>query len=176
MVEASTIWHKDVPLKVVLFVWRLLRDRLPTKDNLHRRNVLDFDAQMCVDGCGLTESSTHLFLHCSLFGSIWNHIFHWLGVVSVFPQDVTRFFKQFSLLGGVSKSRQSMLQVIWFATTWEIWKEMNNIISNAKESSILQVVDRIKLLTFKWLKVKFPTLSFNYHGWWLSPFTVLGIG
>ena len=176
VVAAPSIWHKDVPLKVVLFVWCLFHDRLPTKDNLHRRHVLDFDAQICVDGCGFIETSTHLFLHCTLFGSVWNHIFQWLGVVSVLPQDVTGFFfYQFSLFGGVSKSRQSILQVIWFATIWEIWKERNNRIFNANDNSIMQVVDMIKLLTFKWLKVKYATLPFNYHGWWLSLFTLLGI-
>jgi hypothetical protein len=36
MVTSKTLWHKDIPLKVVLFVWRLFRDRLPTKDNLFR--------------------------------------------------------------------------------------------------------------------------------------------
>jgi len=75
----------------------------------------------------------------------------------------------------VTKSRQSILQVIWLATVWEIWKDRNNKKFKATDSSILQVVDRIKLLTFKWLKVKFTTLPFNYHGWWLSPFTLLGI-
>jgi len=25
------VWHKQVPLKVSIFVWRLLQDRLPTK-------------------------------------------------------------------------------------------------------------------------------------------------
>ncbi|KAK2382490.1 hypothetical protein QL285_070021 [Trifolium repens] len=28
------LWHKQVPLKVSIFAWRLLRDRLPTKANL----------------------------------------------------------------------------------------------------------------------------------------------
>ena len=55
-------------------------------------------------------------------------------------------------------------------------KDRNNKIFNATDSSVLQVVDRIKLLIFTWLKVKFTTLPFNYHGWWLSPFTLLGIG
>jgi len=157
-------------------VLRLLRDRLPIKDNLHRRHVIDSNAQICVSGCELIETSTHLFLHCNLFGSDWNHIFQWLGVITAMPQDVTGFFDQFSLLGGVTKSRQSILQVIWFATMWEIWKERINKIFNAKDSSIIHVVDRIKLLTFKWLKVKFATLPFNYHGLWLSPFTLLVLG
>ncbi|PNX57544.1 cysteine-rich receptor-like protein kinase, partial [Trifolium pratense] len=28
------IWHPQVPLKVSVFAWRLLRDRLPTKSNI----------------------------------------------------------------------------------------------------------------------------------------------
>ncbi|XP_039683850.1 uncharacterized protein [Medicago truncatula] len=40
-------WHKDVPLKVVMFVWRLFRDRLPTKDDLFRRGVIATDARLC---------------------------------------------------------------------------------------------------------------------------------
>jgi hypothetical protein len=174
--DVPSFWHKDVPLKVELFVWRLFSDRLPTKNNLHRQNVLDFEAQTRVDGCGIVETSNHLFLRCTLFGSVWNFISQWLGVVTVMPSDVKGHFDQFRHLGGASKSRQSLLQVIWCATMWEIWKERNNRIFNEKNSSIMQVVDRIKLLTFKWLKVKFASLPFNYHGWWLSPFMLLGIG
>ena len=35
-VEATSyfIWHKQVPLKVSVLAWRLIRNRLPTKDNL----------------------------------------------------------------------------------------------------------------------------------------------
>ena len=82
---------------------------------------------------------------------------------------------QFSYSGGIAKVRRSILQVIWFATVWEIWKERNNILSKDKECSIIQVVDKIKSLAFMWLKAKFSTLPFNYHGWWLSPFTMMGI-
>jgi len=36
-VAVSPLWNKDIPLKVVLFAWRLFRDKLPIKDNLLRR-------------------------------------------------------------------------------------------------------------------------------------------
>jgi len=36
----SNILHRQVSLKVSLFGWRLLHDRLPTKDNLLRRHVI----------------------------------------------------------------------------------------------------------------------------------------
>ena len=44
-----------------------------------------------------------------------------------------------------------------------------------KECQFVQVVDKIKSFTFRWLKAKYATLPFNFHGWWLSPFTILGI-
>jgi len=66
-----SLWHMDVPLKVVLFAWRLFRDRLPTKDNLYLRNVLVFDAQICAGGCRLPETTSHLFLLCNFFGLVW---------------------------------------------------------------------------------------------------------
>jgi len=94
----------------------------------------------------------------------------------VLPFDVAGHFNQFSSLGDAAQSRRLISQVIWFATVWEIWKEIKNRIFNAKECTILQVVDKIKSLAYRWLKVKFSTLPFNYHCWWLSSFTLLGIG
>ena len=69
-VSTKVLWHKDISLKVVLFAWRLFRDRLPTKDNLYRRGVIAADDRLCVSGCGSLESSTHLFLHYNIFGDV----------------------------------------------------------------------------------------------------------
>jgi hypothetical protein len=77
-VASTSLWNKDIPLKVVLFAWRLFRDRLPTKDNLFRRGVIDHDSRMCASGCGYLENSSHLFLHCRSFGSVWNYIYRWI--------------------------------------------------------------------------------------------------
>ncbi|KAL5145984.1 hypothetical protein HKD37_06G015903 [Glycine soja] len=42
------IWKLKVPPRAAVFTWRLLKDRLPTKGNLLRRNVLLQD-----EGCPL---------------------------------------------------------------------------------------------------------------------------
>jgi len=175
-VAVPTIWHQQVPLKVVLFVWCLFRDRLPTKDNLLRRGVITLDSRMCIADCNSIETTNHLFLHCSTFGSVWQCLLRGLGFSTALPLGVIYHFNQFSWDDGAVKDRRTILQVIWFATTWEIWKERNNRLFNGKQSSIIQVVDKIKSLTFMWLKEKYPTLSLNLHAWWLSPFSILGIG
>jgi len=142
--DASSIWHKDVPLKVVLFAWRLFRDRLPTKDNLLRRGVIHFDSRLCVAGCGTVETSHHLFLHCNFFGTVWHSIYSWIGISVANPLYVSGHFHQFGFCGGLGRRRRSILQVIWFATVWEIWKERNNRLFKGKECPVFQVVDRIK--------------------------------
>jgi hypothetical protein len=44
----NDVWHKLIPTKVSLFVWRLLQDRIPTKSNLVRRHVLQPIDNLCV--------------------------------------------------------------------------------------------------------------------------------
>jgi hypothetical protein len=73
------IWHSQVPLKVSIFVWHLLRDRLPTKANLVSRDILSPEARHCVSGCGEVESAQHLFLSCGTFGSFWPLVRSWIG-------------------------------------------------------------------------------------------------
>jgi len=71
----NAAWLKHVLLKVSMFVWRLLRNRLPTKDNLLRRRVITHDDTICAGGCGCPESSGHLFFHCDFFGSLWQLVY-----------------------------------------------------------------------------------------------------
>jgi len=136
LISTKFMWHKDIPLKVVLFAWRLICDRLPTKDNLFRRGVIDDDARLCFGGCGSLESSPHLFLHCNIFGEVWYFIHRWLGVCSALPSVPADYLNQFGFIGGMcSIRRKSLMHLIWFATVWEIWKERNNRLFNGKECS-----------------------------------------
>jgi len=70
-VTLSSLWHKDVPLKVVLFAWRLFCDRLPTKDTLLHRRVIDNDAQMCVGGCDAVETFSYIVIYLGSFDTLF---------------------------------------------------------------------------------------------------------
>jgi len=58
------VWQKHIPSRVSLFVWRLLRNRFPTKDNLIWRHVLQSTDTACISGCGDLKTATHLFCWC----------------------------------------------------------------------------------------------------------------
>jgi hypothetical protein len=57
--------HKQVPLKVSILAWRLLRDRLPTKNNLLRRGFLNAEAASVWQGEVLTNQHLACFFTVS---------------------------------------------------------------------------------------------------------------
>jgi hypothetical protein len=57
----NVIWNKLVPIiKVSIFVWWLLNNRLPSKENLVCRGILTGDLAQCIGACGKEEYINHL--------------------------------------------------------------------------------------------------------------------
>jgi hypothetical protein len=58
------IWRAPIPNKIKNFMWRLAKNILPTRSNLHKKGILlDLQCPLCHDE---NESSHHLFLKCNL--------------------------------------------------------------------------------------------------------------
>lgn len=151
-IPEALLWRKDIPLKVIVFSWRLFQFRLPTKTNLYRRGVIPSEAQMCVAGCGFEETENHLFLSCPLFGQIWQLVRNWLCVYSPDHYNIVDHFCRFGALSGGANSRRSLMHLFWFACVWVIWKERNDMIFSGKDNSPLQLLEKVKLLSFWWFK------------------------
>jgi mannosylglycoprotein endo-beta-mannosidase len=126
----SNIWESPAPSKVVAFSWKLLYDRLPTKDNLLRRGVLPFGSgENCV-WCGFSpETSNHLFLHCSMAHKVWYDIFKWLGVVIVMPSNIFSLFDCVSGMARNAKLRKGF-RLVWHTVVWSLWGARNDDIFN----------------------------------------------
>jgi len=91
------VLHPQVPAKVSVFAWWLIRDRLPTKANMAYRGVIPTDDMFCVFGCGHVETAEHLFLSCSTFAPLWQHVRGWIGCDGVDSIVITDHMVQFSL-------------------------------------------------------------------------------
>ena len=131
---------------------------------------------MC-SGCGEIESCAHLFLHCSQFDRIWQLVRNWLGVSSADPSAMVDHFTQFGTSAGLAKSRCSIIMhLIWFASSWIIWKERNDGLFRAKECSPFQLLENIRLLYYSWYKAKFMSYHYKFHEWWQNTFLCVGIG
>ncbi|GAU51730.1 hypothetical protein TSUD_415340 [Trifolium subterraneum] len=102
---SDLIWHKHVPFKVSVLAWRLLRNRLPTKDNLVARNIIPFDARFCVNGCGELETVNHVFLASPGISPLWGKVRSWLGGIPVAAELVQDHFAHFMVSSGQSLKR-----------------------------------------------------------------------
>jgi len=96
---------------------------------------------------------------------VWYLVRQWWGVYTADPLTLVDHFIQFGTSTGLSKSRCSFMHLIWFATSWVLWKERNNKLFRTKENSFVQLLENIMLLSFSWHKAKFVTSYFKYHDW-----------
>ena len=122
-VESELIWHRYVPTKVSTFAWRLLRDRLPTKDNLAAWGIISQDLRLCANGCSELKSARHLFISCTCFRVLWRLVRAQIGVSTSEPNCISDHFIQFTFLAGSLMARHSLLQLICLACVWVMWSE-----------------------------------------------------
>jgi len=102
--QVDDVWCKHIFSKVSLMVWRLLSNRLPTKQNLVKRGIFLLTDGTCVTGCDDIESATHLFLHCNTFSVLWTLVRSWLGIFSVPSGEFRHHFTQFTKMAGMPRS------------------------------------------------------------------------
>lgn len=107
---------KVVSLKANHFVRRLFQNRIPTTNNLIRRDVLQNNAQLCVEGCGSYETvNLYVFEMCFQ------------------PERPPKHFLQFGHFHGVSKNYKSSVYLLWIYCVWITWKERTNRLFQQKE-------------------------------------------
>jgi len=174
IVVLDLIWNKDVPLKVSLYAWRLLRIRLSTKD-LFRRYIIPHNTKFCASGCNHIETANHMFLSCNIFSHLWVLVHNLLGLSLVDPFVISDHFIQFGNSAGISKKQWALMHLIWFVGVWVIWNERNNMIFTNKEHAITHLLNKVELFSFWWF-AKFHNFVLGYYSWWLYPFACLGIG
>jgi len=144
-----------------LFVWHLLRNRLPTRANLLRRNILHATDSLCVAGCEVLETACHLFLVCGTSFTLLSYVSTWLGLYLVPPHELCVHHLQFCYMAGLPRCTHSYLKGIWYACVWVIWKDRNDRLFQNVASHPSVFIGKIKLNSFLWVKAK--QISFNYY-------------
>ena len=89
-----------------------------------------------------------------------------LGVCA--PLGLAQQFLSFTGLGGGKRVRLGLL-FVWHAVIWTIKTSRNDFIFSGGTLSEEPVVDRVKLLAWKWFLAKCPASSCTYHEWEVQP-------
>ena len=157
------LWSIKVPSKIEIFAWRLIRDRLPTRQNLQQRQVqvAKTSCPFCRDS---EENACHLFFHCSKIQPIWWEAMSWLNLKGAVPLTPKQNFTQHIGLqaDGVRSNRW---QCWWLVLTWSIWKLRNSIVlSNATFNANKLFEDAIFIL-WTWLRNFEKGFTDHFNRW-----------
>ena len=144
-----TLWNSWVPKKVNIFIWRLLKGRLPVREELDRRGI-DLDSLLCPCCNNAVESCNHSFVFCNFAMSIWEKVFNWWRVGNV---NVFSIGELFSSCGNVVIPNRVIR--LWQAVIWTsgyyIWKARNERVFKGKVTSINKLFQDIQLKSYEWI-------------------------
>jgi hypothetical protein len=113
---------------------------------------------------------------CPVFAPLWSLVRSWVGISSADPLVLQDHFVQFTYSAGGSRARRSFMQSLWLCCIWVIWHERNNRIFKAKESTVLQLLEKVQVHSLWWMKAYNVNLGINAHMWWSRPLVCMGIG
>ncbi|KAH1219369.1 MMS19 nucleotide excision repair [Glycine max] len=132
------------------FAWRLLWDRLPSKDNLISRQIV-LQNVLCPFCQSQVESASHLFFTCYKVMPLWWEFNSWVKedrVLHSKPMD--NFLQHCSLAGSRNSNRRR--KIWWIAATRSIWSLRNDMVFNNQSFDISKLMDRTIYLTWSWLR------------------------
>jgi hypothetical protein len=162
------IWRSAVPSKVSALAWQVFLDRIPTRENLCKRGIINVNETLCPLCCRELETTQHLFLHCPFAAAVWYALNRWLGVVVVPPGEVIMSYGQ--LVGsGRNKRIRKGFSSVWLAFVWTIWKTRNDKIFNNVNGDVEVAVDYIQRISWYWFLNKVAANSCLLYEWIWDP-------
>ncbi|KAL4563536.1 hypothetical protein LXL04_027579 [Taraxacum kok-saghyz] len=147
-----TPWDSNVPIKVNIFLWKAMRDRLPTRDNLVHRGI-NLPNILCPLCNSAAETGRHVLETCSTTSEVIAKLHLWCPLI---PPTMTAYedWITTTLLPNGGTSKEKMLGVIVKAALWGIWNARNNCIFSNKVSTPNVIVRQVKVLAFDWIKTR----------------------
>ncbi|XP_071713334.1 uncharacterized protein [Rutidosis leptorrhynchoides] len=166
----GTIRNNLVPKKVDVFVWRVLKRRIPILVELDKRGV-DLHSVRCPNCDNDIESISHYLLSCEKVCNVWNRIFDWWSLPRP-PNSVLS-----SLLGSNSGQNNSGLgNQVWQAVLWTciylVWKFRNEKVFKKKDWSVPVAVCEIQVKSFEWVSRRCKDKHFDWNIWLHNPCTL----
>ncbi|XP_058776651.1 uncharacterized protein LOC131650971 [Vicia villosa] len=151
------IWKSKVPSNIQVFGWRLLHNRLQTRDELARRGALSGALNLACPLCSaFEETHYHLFFSCCVAAEVWNFIMEWVGVI-FYPTNFSipeHFLRFNSVLCRRDRNNLSSI-FIWLSVIRAIWLVRNDIVFNGGAKGSREICFMAKMLAWEWFYAAF---------------------
>ena len=170
--DPKVVWCKEIPIKVICFIWRASLDRIPTAEALAVRGVLSGPTS-CVR-CSGTDSTNHILVTCPFATLIRSWITNWCGVDLSHVANVDEVLLLVKSWGRCPKLKR-ILTSICYGMLWSLWKARNNRVFNKRIVSASSVFDEILSSVFFWLKHRGNLGIGDWVNWCIFPFSLTAL-
>lgn len=163
-------WVNWLPLKVNCLVWKVVLDRIPTFDNLAKRNI-SISSNLCPLCRDSEETTDHLFFCCKEVSVIWDLFGNWS---SVLPNKPKSGVDLISLLNdGLRDKKAKKLRLsLVYSLIWSIWIARNGAVFRNQKFSIKHLLDDTCVCSFNWVNAR-ASLLLDWTIWCMSPISAL---
>ena len=118
MAQFASIWKINVPLKIRIFLWQMMRKRLPSSDNIHRRHG---PSNGLCSLCGDFEDTNHIFFGCVLARFMWSIVRELLSCT----WNPACYADVFRLVQPARGTSRRILWTCFAALCWFLWTTRN---------------------------------------------------
>jgi len=143
--RAMLIWKSPVPLKVKIFFWMAMHDRIQCGVRLKKKKWSGPEKYFV---CDQFETSDHILFQCPLAIFLWTFFRECLGCDVVATSCLSLFLEI------VEKSRGKKQMLIIFLSAgalWSLWKSRNNLVFNEKVmASPVVLIHKMLMLIKSW--------------------------
>jgi hypothetical protein len=164
------LWSTNIPSKGSVFGWRLVLEKLPTKEALFNKGIITSNFERCCVFCSIEEEDIrHVFFKCHMIHQVWEYIFKWMRVSFIDFSSVTDHFLSFgSIIRG--KNSKKLRHILWLATTWCIWRTRNNILFRGDHINFNSLVNQIVYIAWLWFIGRLRrNVDFSFSDWCNNP-------
>jgi hypothetical protein len=172
----KVLWKCMAPSKVTGFAWLVLLDRVPTRVNLIRRQVIIDDMNQCCVFCGNSaETVTHLFLYCNCILQVWERVLAWLGLMFLLPHSISSLLNFMAMSTGSKQVRKGLV-MIWKAVIWTVWRQRNKKVFENEGIDLARLIDDVKTISWKWWVGRSNVAPVLLYEWVSEPLICLSRG
>jgi len=99
---------------------------------------------------------------------VWDGVMSWLGFRMVIPPNL---LIQWECWEGVTsnKKAQKGLRMIWHMVVWSLWRTRNDRIFNNAWREVEELVEDIKVLSWRWLLNRTCASACLFYEWHWNP-------
>ncbi|GKA09496.1 RNA-directed DNA polymerase, eukaryota [Tanacetum coccineum] len=171
--STPTRWSKVLPIKLNIFMWRMLLDKLPTRSNLTIRG-LDVPCSLCLNRETGVETRDHLFFVCPMALDLFRLLGRWWNIQIPILLDPSTWESWLNSLR-LNSLQKLVLEASFSSLWWHIWVFRNATLFSSKKPLKGMIFNNFVSQTFTWVLNRCRKFNCNWVDWLKYPLNAISM-